>query len=332
MTTNGSLHAAKRAKNDEFYTLFPEIEKEILAYTTHDPDTFRGKTILLPADDPEWSNFTKFFAMAFGPLGIKKVISTSYNPGGKGKKFVLDRDVTGDGKVTLADLQVEDLDGDGDFRSPEVTALRDEADIIITNPPFSLFREFLAWALPKKVLLIGNMNAITYKEVWPHIQGDRLWIGATTTGQDMVFSVPKGTVVKDSDREKAARLGYVSDADTTYTRMGNACWFTNLDHGRRHEPMNLAPMRHTRHVLRGNTFQSYDNYDAIEVPELRSIPEDYDGVMGVPITFLYRYCPEQFEIVRFRYGDDGKDLAVNGKTPYFRILIHYRKPATNSAA
>ena len=323
---NASLTAAKNAKNDEFYTQYHDIEREINAYLDFNPDTFRGKTVLLPCDDPEWSNFTLFFAQHFEVLGLKKLISTSYaaesklyktpyqpslfeqsapqfdpdKTSVKGKIFVLDGDVDGDGIIDFHDIKWQYLEGDGDFRSREVTALRDEADIIVTNPPFSLFREFLAWivAADKKCLMIGNTNAITYKEVFPLIKENRLWLGATGFATDMVFGVPEGTVVSEAYKKKAERMGYVGN----YTRLGNSCWFTNLDHGRRHQPLILMTeadnVRYSRHKeIRGAGYAHYDNYDAIEVPYVDAIPSDYEGAMGVPITFLDKYCPEQFEIL-----------------------------------
>lgn len=323
---NESLSAAKAAKNDEFYTQYYDIEREINAYLEFDPDVFRGKTVLLPCDDPEWSNFTLYFAQHFQTLGLKKLISTSYAPDSKkfkapyqpslfeqdapqfdpsktcvkGKIFELDHDIDGDGRIDFHDLEWRYLEGDGDFRSPEVTTLRDEADIIVTNPPFSLFREFLAWIVQadKKCLIIGNTNAITYKEVFPLIKDNLLWLGATGFSTDMVFGVPEGTVVPEAYKRKAEKMGYVGN----YTRLGNSCWFTNLEHGRRHQPISLMSMEenkmYSKHKeIRGNGYAHYDNYDAIEVPYTDAIPSDYDGVMGVPITFLDKYCPEQFEIL-----------------------------------
>ena len=323
---NESLSAAKAAKNDEFYTQYYDIEREISAYLEYDPDVFRDKTVLLPCDDPEWSNSTLYFAQHFQTLGLKKLISTSYAPESKkyktpyqpslfeqdapqfdpaktsirGKIFVLDHDIDGDGRIDFHDLEWRYLEGDGDFRSLEVTALRDEADIIVTNPPFSLFREFLAWIVEvdKKCLMIGNTNAITYKEVFPLIKDNKLWLGATGFSTDMVFGVPEGTVVPEAYKKKAEKMGYVGN----YTRLGNSCWFTNLDHGRRHQPLSLMTMEKTimysKHKeIRGNGYAHYDNYDAIEVPYTDAIPSDYDGAMGVPITFLDKYCPDQFEIL-----------------------------------
>ena len=352
---NTNLKEAKAAKNDEFYTQFHDIEIEMNAYLEYDPDVFRGKTVLLPCDDPEWSNFTRYFAAKFDELGLKKLISTSYAPDSKtfktpyqpslfeqdapqfdpakaqvkGKIFILDHDHSGDGRINIDDLEWEYMEGDGDFRSREVTDLRNEADFIITNPPFSLFRDFLAWIIEgeKKFAVIGNMNAITYKEVFPLIKDNKVWLGATGNGNDMVFGVPKGAKIDEKDRAKAARLGYVGN----YTRLGNSCWFTSIEHGRRHEPIPLMTMadnlRFSKHKeLKGKTaYDHYDNYDAIEVPFTDAIPSDYKGVMGVPISFLIKYCPEQFEILRFRKGNDDRDLVINGISPYFRILIRNLK-------
>jgi hypothetical protein len=324
---NSNLNEAQRAKNDEFYTQYPDVEKEISAYLEFNPDVFRGKTILLPCDDPEWSNFTKFFAQNFERFGLVKLISTSYAVESKkyksgyqptlfetrapyydqvktvtnGKIFTLTHDKTGDRKVNVDDLEWRYLAGDGDFRSAEIIKLRDEADIIITNPPFSQFREFLAWIMEarKQFVIIGNMNAITYKEVFPLIKDNKLWLGATGNGSDMVFAVPAGTEVAEGDKQKAARLGYVGD----YTRLGNSCWFTNLDHGRRHQPLPLMTMadnlKYSKHKeIKGKkSYDRYDNYDAIEVPFTDAIPSDYEGAMGVPISFLDKYSPEQFEII-----------------------------------
>lgn len=324
---NSNLSNAKNAKNDEFYTQYQDIEKEINAYLEYNPDVFRGKTILLPCDDPEWSNFTRYFAQNFERLGLKKLISTSYaieskkykvdwtptlfeteNPNYNvdqsrvcGKIFILDHDTNSNGRIDIDDLQWRYLEEDGDFRSSEVTSLRNEADVIVTNPPFSLFREFLTWIMEaeKLFLIIGNINAITYKETFPLIKKNRIWLGATGFVSDMVFGVPKGTIVKESDKIKAAKLGYVGD----YTRLGNSCWFTNIDHGRRHQPLPLMTMtdnlKFSKHKdIRGKEkYEYYDNYDAIEVPYTDSIPKDYESIMGVPITFLDKYCPEQFEIV-----------------------------------
>ena len=347
---NTNLANAKTAKNDEFYTQYADIQKEINAYLDYDPNVFRGKTVLLPCDDPEWSNFTKFFAQNFELLGLKKLISTSYAPESKkykmpyqptlfeteqphfnadkskthGKIFVLERDVTGDNRINIEDLQWQYLEGDGDFRSKEIRKLRDEADIIVTNPPFSLFREFVVWLMEaqKQFIIIGNMNAVTYKEIFPLIKDNQVWLGATGFVTDMVFGVPEGTNIKDSDKQKAERLGYVGN----YTRLGNSCWFTNVDHGRRHQPLRLMTMaenfKHSKHKeIRGRKdYIHYENYDAIEIPYTDAIPSDYEGAMGLPKSFLDKYCPEQFEIIGIAEGDSGKELGLKPFPPELKKL------------
>ncbi len=347
---NNNLANAKNAKNDEFYTQYHDIEVEVNAYLEYDKDVFRGKTVLLPCDDPEWSNFTKFFAQKFQTLGLKKLISTSYAPESKkykygyqpslfeagdpkfdasktqthGKIFVLERDKTGDGRIDYQDIEWTYLEDDGDFRSKEVCKLRDEADIIVTNPPFSLFREFLAWIMEaeKKFLIIGNMNAVTYKEVFPLIKDNQIWLGATGNGNDMVFAVPEGSIVSESDKAKAERMGYVGN----YTRLGNSCWFTNLEHGRRHQPIPLMStsenLKFSRHKeIKGRPdYIHYDNYDAIEVPYTDAIPSDFDGIMGVPKSFLDKYCPEQFEIIGIAEGDSGKELGLKPFPPEYKKM------------
>lgn len=328
---NENLRTAQAGKNDEFYTQYHDIEVEMNAYLEYNPDVFRGKTILLPCDDPEWSNFTKYFAAKFDVLGLKKLISTSYAPESKkmflggvfseyeqsspqfnanksktnGKIFILDSDITGDGHINIDDLQWDYLDGDGDFKSDEVTALRDEADIIITNPPFSLFRDFLAWITEadKQFIIIGNINAITYKETFPLIMTDKMWMGSTIHSGDREFEVPQEYLLN-------AAGWRIDESGRKFIRVKGVRWFTNIDHGRRHEPLALMSMadnlRFSRHKeLRGKTaYDRYDNYDAIEVPFTDAIPADYDGVMGVPISWLDKYCPEQFEIVGLTSGRD----------------------------
>ena len=322
MANNSNLGAAKAAKNDEFYTQYTDIQKEVNAYLEYNPDTFRGKTVLLPCDDPEWSNFTKFFAQNFEKLGLKKLISTSYaveskkykdyeptlfetedekfDPNKtrvKGKIFILDRDSNNSGRIDIDDLHWEYLEGDGDFRSQEVCKLRDEADVIVTNPPFSLFREFLAWIMEagKEFLIIGNKNCITYKEVFPLIKGNELWIGPSITSGDREFMVPKDYVTRSPSLR-------IDEQGNKYIRVPGVHWFTNLEHGRRHEPLKLMSMkdnlRYSKHKeIREKGYPKYDNYDAIEVPYTDAIPSDYDGIMGVPITFLDKFCPEQYVIL-----------------------------------
>lgn len=303
---NTTLSDAKKAKNDEFYTQYADIQQEISAYLEFNPDVFRGKTVLLPCDDPEWSNFTLFFAQNFQNLGLKRLVSTSFAAESKkyklpyqptlfetdspqydgqkskirGKIFTLDHDITGDGKINHEDLKWRYMAENGDFRSPEVLKLRAKADIIVTNPPFSLFREFLAWIVEaqKKFLIIGNMNAITYKEVFPLIKKNQIWLGVSSGAKTYL------------------RI------DKTLQKMGNTCWFTNLDHGHRHRPLPLMTMeenlKHSKHrPIREQGYPKYENYDAIEVPYVDAIPCDYGGAMGVPVSFLDKYCLEQFEIM-----------------------------------
>ena len=326
MANNSNLGAAKAAKNDEFYTQYADIQKEVNAYLEYNPDTFRDKTVLLPCDDPEWSNFTRFFAQNFERLGLRRLISTSYAVESKkykdyeptlfetesplfdvdktrikGKIFELTRDTNQNGRIDIDDLEWHYLEGDGDFRSPEVCKLRDEADIIVTNPPFSLFREFIRWIVSanKLFLIIGSQGATGYKEVFPLVKDNQIWLGATGFASDMVFGVPKGTDVDPKDRAKAARLGYVGD----YTRLGNSCWFTNLDHGRRHEPLVLMTMQENlrfgkhRDLIERGAYEKYFHYGFIDVPYTDASPSDYNEEMGVPITYLAKHCPEQFEIL-----------------------------------
>ena len=346
---NANLSNAKTAKNDEFYTQYADIQKEINAYLDYDPNVFRGKTVLLPCDDPEWSNFTKFFAQNFELLGLKKLISTSYAPESKrykipyqptlfetaqpyfspdktkthGKIFILERDITGDNRINIDDLEWQYLEGDGDFRSKEIKALRDEADIIVTNPPFSLFREFVAWLIEadKKFIIIGNKNAITYKEVFPLIKDNLMWVGRTPMTQDLLFEIPNAfekTFVENGKNGSNYKL-----VDGKVLGRSTSIWLTNVDHGRRHEPLKLMTMaenfKYSKHKnIRGRKdYIHYDNYDAIEVPFTDAIPSDYEGVMGVPISFLDKYCPEQFEIIGQTQGDSGKEL---GLKPFDREL------------
>jgi Adenine-specific methyltransferase EcoRI len=352
---NINLSNAKRARNDEFYTRYADIEAEINAYLDADPHVFRNKTVLLPCDDPEWSSFTKYFAQNFERLGLTKLISTSYAPTAaanhrepsatesnsplfdpakttvNGKIFTLCRDRTGDHRIDVNDLEWDYLEGDGDFRSDEVTRLRDEADIIVTNPPFSLFREFLAWIVEadKKFVIIGNKNGITCKEVFPLFMDDRMWVGVTSFSKDMLFIPPKPV----DPLEKPASATRVVNG-VVYLRSPSV-WLTNLDHKRRHQPLSLMTMEENlRFPPKGvkgwpNYARRYDNYDAIEVPATLAIPIDCTGVMGVPISFLDKYAPEQFEIIGLdRYVSDnpkpGHRFRISGRETYVRILIKKR--------
>lgn len=313
MSNNSNLHKAKKAKNDEFFTQLSDIENELRHYRGH----FRGKVVYCNCDDARESNFFKYFSMNFEFLGLKKLISTGYKKGGRGVKLVYDGDRNGNRTVDDEEVQVEELEGNGDFRSEECVELLKQADIVVTNPPFSLFREYVAQLVKydKKFLIIGQINNCTYKEIFPLIKANKLWLGATGYMTDMVFGVPEGAEVKQHDREKAAKMGYVGN----YTRLGNTCWYTNLDHKRRHD--NIVCVEKYDPAK----YPKFDNYDAINVDKISNIPKDYGGVMGVPISFLDKYNPEQFEIVQFRKGEDGKDLAFTVErervVPYFRVLV-----------
>ncbi|MCL2052968.1 MAG: adenine-specific methyltransferase EcoRI family protein [Oscillospiraceae bacterium] len=353
MADNAKLKKAKSAKNDEFYTQFADIEKEIQAYLEYDPDVFKGKTVLCPCDDPYESNFFKYFALHFRDFGLKKLIATCYagSPIASTQLTLFARepednkttrvphkieiiefkDYNEDTATDLRDIEwimaniegaLTRLEGDGDFRSEEVKALRDEADVIVTNPPFSLFREFMAWIMEanKQFLVIGNMNAITYKEIFPLIKENKMWLGLAFGRSFQGFIVPKNYPLNGSEAR-------IDDDGNRIVSTNSTIWLTNLDHGRRHEPLPLMTMKDVlqaskhKEIREKSSFDKYDNYDAIEIPFTDAIPSDYNGVMGVPISFLHKYCPEQFEIIKFRKGNDDKDLSVGGKCPYFRILI-----------
>ena len=365
MAGNVNLVAARAAKKDEFYTQWNDIENEMQAYLEYDPDVFRGKTVLLPCDDPEWSNFTKYFALNFEKFGLKKLTSTScaprFNPAAdkRGRIYVLERgeDASEDGCLSEEYLKWDYLEGDGDFRSEEVTKLRDEADVIVTNPPYSLFREFIPWMIDGDVefAVIGSMNAVTYREVFPLIKEGKVWLGR---GRSRWFEVP--AIYPESKSEKFTKEG--SRIIPVYSN-----WFTNIQHGRKNEPLKLKTMEgnllHGSKRVREAAYVKYDNYDAIEVPEVKGIPSDYPGVMGVPISFLDKYNPDQFEILgcanytgpygsdhlgvgrigkewmakyreaggRGRYAESMTNLvyySTDGvaKYPFSRILIRHRNP------
>lgn len=333
------LGNARKNKNDEFYTQFSDIQKEMNAYLEYDPNVFKNKTILLPADDPEWSNFTKFFAQNFERFGLKKLISTSYAYESKkitepyqlslfesespkfdkdktkvrGKIFVLDKDENKSGKIDIEDLQWDYLEGDGDFRSDEVKKLRDESDIIITNPPFSLFREFVNWILEKdkRFIIIGHQNATSYKEIFPLIKDNKIWLGKGFDGGATHFI--------NKYYDDYATAGEHKDG---MIRVSGVVWFTNIDHGRRHQPLQLMTMKDNlkfskhKEILE-NGYQKYENFDAIDVSFTDAIPSDYKGVMGVPITFLNKYNPDQFVILGFGAGELGVEAGVQ---PYDRKL------------
>ncbi len=338
---NTNLANAKTAKNDEFYTQYPDIQKEINAYLDYNPDVFRGKTVLLPCDDPEWSNFTKFFAQNFELLGLKKLISTSFAPESKkfkegymptlfetespifdkdktrthGKIFVLDHDANNSGRIDIEDLQWQYLEGDGDFRSKEIRKLRDEADIIVTNPPFSLFREFFAWIMEagKKFVIIGNINAVSYKEIFPYIKNGEVWLGSSYFNGGAAYFIADASMY-DPAKMSNPKNAFFQDGKFLW-RVNGVRWYTNIDHGRRHEPLRLMTMaeniKHSKHKeVKGQQYVKYDNYDALEVPYYDSIPSDYDGLMGVPRSFLDKYCPDQFEIIGVDSTDFAEELGI----------------------
>ena len=366
MSKAKELTAAKRNKNDEFYTQFSDIQRELNCYYLWDENFLKDKTVLLPCDDPEWSNFTKFFALNLPLYQMKKLVSTSYAADAKkinfhpqislfeeeqpnfdiaktnshGKIFTLDAKTRSRKPYAPDALTFDYLEGDGDFRSDEVKKLRDQADVIITNPPFSLFREFFAWIMEanKKFLIVANINCITYKEIFPLIMQNKIWLGNGFPGMIGFFKSPYEDFASASQHQEGM------------IRNSGLHWLTNLEHGKRHEPLRLMTMEENFHYskhkeIRGKGYPKYDNYDAIEVPYTDAIPDDYEGVMGVPITFLDKYCPEQFEIVGLLADKRDKNpcfikgtptyldeqhknyvgAVVNGKATYARVLIRRRR-------
>ena len=296
---NASLHAAKKVKNDEFYTQLADIERELKHYEQH----FHGKVVFCNCDDPERSGFWKYFTLKFDQLGLAKVIATHYARGERSYKL----EYLGTGQAPVR----TPLMGDGDFRSEECIELLKEADIVVTNPPFSLFREYVAQLVEhdKQFLIIGNNNAITYKEIFKLIKENKLWLGYPFHRGNAYFAIPEDQVGNYASG--------VYDPEKKLVKFRNIAWFTNMPHQKRNEELTLF------RTYAGNEhkYPKYDNYDAIEVSKVVDIPCDYEGVMGVPITFLDKYNPEQFELVKFRKGDDERDLSLSGKCPYFRILI-----------
>lgn len=305
MAKNSNLHAAKVAKNDEFYTMLTDIEKEM----SHYKDFFKGKVVYCNCDDARESNFFKYFSKNFEFLGLKKLITTGYKAEGKGVVLVYEGDKNGNRKVEDEEITIKELEGSGDFRSEECIEFLKEADVVVTNPPFSLFREYVKQLMDygKKFLIIGSMNAITYKEIFPYIKNDELWLGNQNVKE---FRSPNGEIKK----------------------FGNILWYTNIQHKKRNTPLDL-------YKRYSNEYPKYDNYDAIEVSKVTDIPMDYDGVMGVPITFLDKYCPEQFEILDLRnrymifdYFGVNETVRknhshcgnINGKATYPRIVIRKR--------
>ncbi len=330
---NSNLHKASKAKKDEFYTQLIDIEKELKHYK----EQFRGKVVYCNCDDPFESNFFKYFAANFNELKLKKLIATSYSgspiiggqlslleiKGSKGKQPIKIEisevpDANKDGAIDLTDVKsllkhdaniATPLKGTGDFRSNECIELLKEADVVVTNPPFSLFREYIAQLVEykKKFIILGDQNAITYKEIFKLIKDNKLWFGYDNNGTKW-FQVPMDYDITTESRKKI-------ENGIKYFSFGRIMWFTNLDTTKRHEELTLYKK------YSPEEYSKYDNYDAINIDKTSEMPMDYSGTMGVPITFLDKYNPEQFEIIKFRKGDDDKDLAINGKYPYFRILI-----------
>ena len=366
---NEFLTNAKKVKNDEFYTQYSDIQKEIEAYLEYNPNAFRDKVVYCNCDDPFESNFFRYFVLNFNKLGLKQLITTSYKPSpvantqlglfgddktltkSKGRpkvtanKFIINevKDIDGDGEFNLKDVAKQlkanknnewtPLEDDGDFRSEESIDLLKQSDIVVTNPPFSLFREYIKQLVDynKKFLIIGNMNAITYKEVFPLLRDNKVWLGNNykVNAGAMFFEIP----------EKIANLEQVREVKTNesgkkvyITRVQGIRWFTNLDHGRRHEPLQLMTEKEVIKFTTKKPFEKYDNYDAIEVSLVKNIPSDYKGVIGVPVSFLDSYNPDQFEILGSNRGVDqdpnkiyGKGSYLNGKEVYKRLFIKHRK-------
>lgn len=321
MTKNNNLHNAKRAKNDEFYTRLEDIEKEMCHYREH----FRGKVIYCNCDDPKESNFFKFFSLQFEFLGLKKLISTGYKENGHGVAYIYEGDKNENNLPDDSEIRTYELQGNGDFRSEECIEFLKEADIVVTNPPFSLFREYVAQLVEygKEFLIVGNSNAITYKEIFPLIKENKLWLGINPVKE---FITP----LTEIENEKTQ---YIKEGKV-YQKFGNICWFTNMGHPKRNRPLDLTQRYDPRY------YPKYDNYDAIECSKVMDIPRDYDGVIGVPITFLDKYCPTQFRIVGLlcdnrcgypmlngipTYTDEKHKNSVcgvlNGKGVYPRVII-----------
>lgn len=311
---NANLSNAKRAKNDEFYTQLSDIENELKHYKSH----FAGKVVYCNCDDARESNFFRFFQKKFNDYGLKKLITTSYNENGHGSVLVYEGDTNSNGKLDDNEVKVSELKGNGDFRSEECIELLKESDIVVTNPPFSLFREFIATLVQygKKFLVIGNNNAITYKEIFPLIKENKLWLGFSDN-KTMEFVMP----------DSYEKYNYIDKKGRKIGKVPAISWFTNLEHSKRNDEIILYK-KYT-----SEEFPKYDNYDAIEVSRVCEIPKDYNGVMGVPITFLGKYNPSQFEIVGLTssskectYGlllseNQSTRAKINSKYIYARLLI-----------
>lgn len=318
--TNKLLHKAKKSKNDEFYTQLCDIESELKFYKAH----FRNRVVYCNCDDPRVSNFFKYFATNFEELGIKKLITSCYREqaddlfGGQIKDpgFFFEYTNTAEEKRKLNSPEIIPFNGDGDFRSPESIALLEKSDIVVTNPPFSLFREYVEQLIKhdKKFLIIGNVNAITYKEIFQLIKENRAWLGIHLGRGVSGFIVPEHYELYGTEAR-------IDEFGNRIVSPNNCLWLTNLDTSKRHEDIILTK----KYFGNEHAYPKYDNYNGINVNRTEDIPSDYSGIMGVPITFLHKFNPDQFELIKFRKGDDEKDLSVNGKCPYFRILIKNKR-------
>lgn len=314
-SSNQNLHSAKSSKKDEFYTQLPDIENELKNYKDH----FRSKTVFCNCDDPWVSNFFYYFSHNFEWLGLKKLITTCYknqnpdifttNNSEQAIYLTYSGDKDGDKVPSPEEIGIRKLNGDGDFRSKECIELLKESDIVVTNPPFSLFREYIAQLIEynKKFIILGDQNAITYKEIFKLIKENKIWLGVNNGGIKW-FEVRDHYDIKTESRKK-------QENGKKYFSMGRINWYTNLDIKKRHENIILYK------TYNEDEYPKYDNYDAINVDRVSDIPLDYNGAIGVPITFLDKHNSAQFEIVKFRKGNDEKDLSINGKCPYFRIII-----------
>lgn len=304
--TNELLQKAKKSKSDEFYTQMCDIDRELQHYG----EQFRGKSIYCNCDDPRVSNFYQYFVIKFKELGLRRVIASCYLENGKGFYYTYAGE-EGQSKIPTLD-NVVFFNGDGDFRSEESVELLKQSDVVVTNPPFSLFRDYVSQIInyDKEFLIIGNVNAITYKEIFKLIQNNQAWLGINLGRGISGFIVP----------EHYDLYGTETRIDENGDRIvsSNSClWLTNLETKIRNEDINLTK------TYKGNEdkYPKYDNYDGINVSKTQEIPMDYKGYMGVPITFLHKFNPDQFEIIHFRKGNNGKDLSINGKCTYFRIII-----------
>lgn len=325
---NTSLHAAKDAKNDEFYTRLEDINEEM----NHYEDKFRGKVVFCNCDDPKWSNFWKYFHLNFEYLGLKKLITTHYEPE-EVQSYKIE--YMGGNDEDFEEGTITPLEQNGDFRSDECIALLDEADIIVTNPPFSLFREYIALLVEKNkdFIILGSFNNATYKEVFPLIKDNKVWLGCRSLSRDMYFDVPderKDWLVKNKKEGSAYKIvdGVVMG------RLASACWFTNLDHANRHKLLETPYLYSKKDSLYPELYPKYDKYNAINVDKVGEIPMDYNGIMGVPITFLGKMNPDQFEIASLENTSiDGMiknaEGQINGKITYARLLIRKKVGVNN---